>query len=92
VTAYGDELDRIAVSCIVEIILAFPSNQNFTIFNNSSRNPSPLQRGYLDSTVELTDASDDLIIVLNGSLPSLESARIELRILLDRLVLTPVRR
>jgi hypothetical protein len=84
--AYADEFDNIAVECCVEIIIALPSNQNFTIFSNRKKNM--LRRGYLDSSEELKEGTEDVIIVLNGSLPSLESGRIKLRVLLDRMVNT----
>jgi hypothetical protein len=82
--AYADELDKIAIECVVEIIVALPSSQNFTIFSNRKKNT--LRRGYLDSSSELKEETDELIIVLNGSLPSLESGRIRLLVLLDRMV------
>jgi hypothetical protein len=84
--AYADELDKIAIESFVEIIIALPSNQNFTIFSNSTRNTTALQRGYLDGIGEIKEGTEDVIIVMNGSLPSLESARIKLRVLLDRIV------
>jgi hypothetical protein len=82
--AYADEFDKIAIECQVEIIIALPSNQNFTIFSNRKKNT--LRRGYLGYSEELKEGSKDVIIVLNGSLPSLESGRIKLRVLLDRMV------
>jgi hypothetical protein len=83
--AFADEFDKIANECCVEIIIALPSNQNFTIFSNRKKNF--LRRGYLDSSEELKEGTEDVIIVLNGSLPSLESGMIKLRVLLDRMVI-----
>jgi hypothetical protein len=82
--AYADELDRIAIECIVEIILARRSNVNVTIIKN--RKPNRLRQGYLDGADEIMDDPDYVVIGMNGSLPSLESARVRLRVLLDRMV------
>jgi len=86
--AYADEFDKISIECFVEIIIALPSNQNFTIFSNRKKNT--LRRGYLGASEEVKEGSEDVIIVLNGSLPSLESGRIKLRVLLDRMVPSPL--
>lgn len=40
----------------------------------------------MDVAEELKEGTKDVIIVLNGSLPSLESGRIKISVLLDRMV------
>lgn len=73
------------MECYVDIIIALPSNQNITLFNTRAK--SSLRRGYLDCSEELKEGTEDVIILLNGSLPSLESGRIKLQVLLDRMVM-----
>jgi len=84
----AEQFDHVAVECAVELVICLSSHQNFTIFSNRKRNA--LLRGYLGTGEELKEGSNDLIVILNGSLPSLEDGLIKLRILLDRLVTFPI--
>ena len=79
----AEQFDQVAVESAVELVICLSSHQNFTIFSGRKRNA--LLRGYLGAGEELKENSNDLIVILNGSLPSLEDGLIKLRILLDRL-------
>jgi hypothetical protein len=84
----AERFDEVAINCAVELVICLSSHQNFTIFSNRKRNA--LLRGYLGAGEELKEGSNDLIVILNGSLPSLEDGLIKLRILLDRVVSFPL--